>query len=240
MKTNFIQRFFGPEAAVAGAASANPLGLALSGAQAAMGIIQTISGDAKSKRLMQQRRAYKTPEEIFKILQATEQAMGGYDSTTLNFLTNQTDRAFDQATGAAVRLGGNPNDLSSMFDQKIQSIMKIGADNHAINMEQFGKYLSALDVVASNKAAEQKSQQDIIKDKLQAASAEKAAGVQNIGSAANAFIGLDASAKTSDLYKQIEKLLKTKMTTTNSSSTPTVDNSVYETVSNAALGLNNY
>lgn len=209
MKTIFIQRFFDAGAAGA-AATVNPLGLALAGGQAALGVIQTISANAKINRLLGQRRAYQTPEEIYKILQATQQAMGGYDSTTLNFLTNQTDRAFDQATGAAVRLGGNPNDLSALFDRKIQSVMKIGADNHAINMEQFGKYLSALDTVAANKAAEQKSQQDIIKDKIQAASADKAAGIQNIGSAANAFIGLDASAKTSNLYTMIEKLLKGK------------------------------
>lgn len=216
----------------------DPISTALASAQTAMGIIQTITGDAKTKRLMGQRRAYKTPEEIYKILQATEQAMGGYDPTTLNFLTNQTDRAFDQATGSAVRLGANPNDLSSLFDQKIQGIMKIGADNHAINMEQFGKYLSALDVVASNKAAEQKSQQDIIKDKLASASAEKAAGIQNLGSAANAFIGLDASSKTSDLYKKIEALLKPKTGTTQTGTGNTfVDNSAYETVANAALGL---
>lgn len=197
MRTNFIQRYLDPGA---GATGLDPVSAGIAGLQGALGIIQTISGDAKAKRLRSQRTAYKTPQEIFKILQATEQNMGGYDPTTLGFLTNQTDRAFDQATGAATRLGANPNDLSAIFDQKIQGIMKIGADNHALNMEQFGKYLSALDTVASNKAAEWKSKEDMIKDDIQSATAEKAAGIQNIGSAANAFISMNASAKTADLY----------------------------------------
>ena len=78
--------------------------------------------------------------------------------------------------------------------------MKIGAENHALNMENFGRYLSAVDVVAQNKAAEQKSKQDMIKDDLQSANAEKQAGIQNITNAANAFIGTQAAGKTGNLY----------------------------------------
>lgn len=193
--------------------SPDPFSLALSstitGMQAAAGLIQTISGGARTKRLLAQRTAYTTPEEIFKILQATQSmAQGGYDPFTLNFLTNQTDRAFDQATGAATRLGANPNDLSALFDQKMQSIMKIGAENQQLNMANFSRYLSALDVVAQNKTAEWRSQQDLIKDKLQAASADKAAGIQNLGSAANSAISISSSADIMKLYKEIADALK--------------------------------
>jgi len=176
----------------------------LTAAQGAMGIIQTISGDSKLKQLLAQRTSYKTPEEYFKILQATQNAaQQGYDAFTLNYLTNQNDRAFDEAAGAATRLGANPNDLAAIFDRKIQASMKIGAENHALNIKNFERFLSAEDVIGQNAAAEWKSEQEIIKDKMQAAGAEKAAGVQNIGSAANAAISIGASAKTSSLYKQI-------------------------------------
>lgn len=196
-------------------AKVDPLSIVLTGAQAASGIIQMISGDAKMKRALAERKAYVTPDEYFKIFQATQSnAQQGFDPTTLNYLTNQTDRAFDQATGAATRLGANPNDLSALFDQKLQTMMKIGAENHQLNMENFSKYLGALDVLGQNKAAEWKSQQDIVKDKIQAAAAEKQAGLQNVGSAANAAISLSASSQTMDLYKQIEDALKALKGTT--------------------------
>lgn len=179
-----------------------PIMAAIAAAQTAAGIVQTISANAKMKKLMARRTAYTTPEEIFKILQATQsQAQMGYDPFTLNYLTNQSDRAFDQTTGAATRLGANPNDLSALFDQKMQSIMKIGAENHQLNLANFSKYLAALDVVASNKAAEWKSREDMIKDQLQSAGAEKTAGVQQIGAGLNAGISAYASGQTSNLYK---------------------------------------
>lgn len=194
MKLNFIQRYFIPIAAAAAAA------------QAAIGLVQTISGNAKAKKLLAQRTAYKTPEEIFKMLNLTLSGAPG-DTITRDFQTDQIDRTFSQITGNATRLGADPNDLSALFDQKMNSIMKVGQQFHASNMEAMSKVLSAYDVVAANKSAEWSSQQDIIKDKLQAASAEKAAGIQNIGSAVNAGISLSASAKTSDLYKQIADAL---------------------------------
>lgn len=184
-----------------------PVSASIAAAQAAMGIIQTISGAAKAKRLMAQRTAYKTPDEIWKILNASLSMAGG-DTITRDFQTDQIDRGFSQALGTSTRLGADPNDLSALFDQKMQGIMKVGQQFHVSNMEAFGKVLSAYDLIATNKTAEWSSAQDIIKDKLQAAAAEKAAGIQNIGSAANAAIGLSAASKTSNLYtKQLEEML---------------------------------
>lgn len=204
MNLQFIKKLHGPEAAAAAgaAASVNPVGLAITGAQAAMGIIQTISGKSKMNKLMGQRKAYSTPQEYYDMLQATQSmAQQGYDAFTLNYLTGQAERGMGAALGDATRLGANPNDLGALYDRFEQGIMKIGAENHALNMENFSKYLSAKDIIGQNKAAEWKSQQDIIKDKMQAAGAEMQAGVQNIGSAANAGISLSASKGVSDLYK---------------------------------------
>lgn len=204
MKLNFITRYFDPISDAAGAASlATPVGLGVAAAQGVLGLVQSLTADAKIKKLLAQRKAYQTPEEIFKILQASEnRAASGYDAQTLNYLTGQTDRALGAATNAATLLGADPNDLSAIFDQKIQSIMKIGAENHLENMKNFSNYISALGLVADNRAAEQKSQQDLLKDQLQAASLNKAVGGQNIAGGINTALSTLSSAATMDLYKQ--------------------------------------
>lgn len=181
--------------------------VALAAAQVAMGIIQAVSAAKKAKKLAARRTAYQTPDEIMKILNASLSQAGG-DTITRDFETDQIDRTFSQITGNATRLGADPNDLSALFDQKIKGLMKVGQEFHASNMESFSKILSAYNLVAENKVAEWRSKEDILKDKLQAAGAEKAAGVQNIGSGANAFISLIASSKTSDLYKKSEDALR--------------------------------
>lgn len=198
MKLNYINRYLEP---VTGSGGIDPTGGVLTALQTGFGVIQTIMGDAKAKRLLAQRTGYKTPQEVWKILNATLSMAQG-DTITRDFQTNQVDRAFSQALGTSTRMGGNPNDLALLFDQKMNSLLKVGQQFHASNMEAFGKVLSAYDIVAQNKAAEWSSQQDIIKDKLQAASADKAAGIQNIGSGFNSLIGLTSASKTMDLYTQ--------------------------------------
>lgn len=187
----------------------DPASLILGAAQTGLGIIQDINAQKDIKNLKKQRKAYQTPEEIFKVLQATEnRAQQGFDAQTLDYLTNQTDRAFDSVLGTATRLGADPNDLSAAFDQKMQGIMKIGAQNQALNMETFNRYLGAMDTVAANKAAEQKSQQDLIRDDLQAASGNKAAGLQNIAGGINTYIAGQASADMKQLFKDNKTFTK--------------------------------
>jgi hypothetical protein len=187
----------------------DPVSAALSAGQTALGIVQSISGAAKAKRLLQQRTAYKTPEEYYDILNATQnRAQGGFDAFTLNYLTNQTDRAFDSGLNTATRLGADPNQLSALFDQKIQATMKIGAENARLNMDNFSRYLGALDVIGQNKTAEWSSEQDILKDKLQAANADKQAGLQNIVGGANALTANISAGKTANLYSDRTDMLR--------------------------------
>lgn len=197
MKLNFIQRYFGPDSPGSGI---NPVGAGIASLQAILGTIQTISGDAKAKKLMAQRTGYVTPDAVYKALNLDFSTAQG-DTVTRDYQTNQLDRMFSQALGVSTRLGGDANDLSALFDKLIQGKIQVGQEFHKSNMEGISKVLQGYETVASNKAAEWSSQQDILKDKIQAASGEKAAGVQNIGSAANAFISMGASAKTGDLYK---------------------------------------
>lgn len=198
MRLNFIQKYLMP--------SVDPVSAALEAVQTGVGIVQSISGDARAKRAIAQRTAYKTPDEIFKILNLSLSGAGG-DTITRDFQTNQLDRSFSQMLGGATRLGADANDLSALFNQKINGMLQIGQQFHASNMEALGKVFSAYDLVSQNKAAEWSSAQDILKDTIQAGAAEKAAGVQNIGSGVNAFLGTYASGKTQDLYKQIAEAL---------------------------------
>lgn len=165
---------------------------------AAVGIGTTVAANARAKKLSKQRKAYKTPEEYGRIQEFTEAyAQQGYDPITLNYLNNQVDRTFSSTIGTATRLGGDANDLSAIFDKKMQSIMQIGAQNHALNMDNFSKYLSALDIMGQNEAAEQLSKDNILKDRLQAVAAKKQEGMGLV----NAGLSIYSSNQTSGLYK---------------------------------------
>ncbi len=201
MKINFypIRHFDAASTAALGAAG--PIGIGLAAGQTALGLVQSITADAKMKKLLAQRKAYVTPQEIYDILNATaSRASSGYDPQTLQYLTGQTDNALGASINAATQLGGDPNDLSKIFDQKIQATMKIGAENQLLNMQNFQRYLQAESVVADNKAAEQKSQQDMLNDRIQAAAINKQAGLQNIGSGLNAGLSVASAYGTAGLY----------------------------------------
>lgn len=182
--------------------------LALAGAQAVMGGIQAISGSRNAKKLMAQRTPYKTPEEIFKQMQLAQSMAGqGYDAFTLNYLTGNIDRAFSETTGTAKRLGADANSLSGLLAQRMQSIMQVGAGNAQAHQGNLKNFSAMLGVVAANKTAEGKSEQDIIKDKLQQAGLDKQQGMANITSAANALISIMSADATGNLYKEDQTAL---------------------------------
>lgn len=177
--------------------------LALAGAQGIMGGIQAIGGAKRAKKLMAQRTPYKTPEEVFKQMQLAQSMAGqGYDAFTLNYLTGNIDRAFSEGAGVAKRLGADPNALSGMLSQRMQSIMQVGAGNAQAHQNNLKNFSAMLGVIGANKTAEWKSEQDIIKDKLQQAATDKQQGMANITSAANALIGITSAKATADLYKE--------------------------------------
>ena len=179
----------------------SPVSLGLGVLQTGIGVVNGISNKAKQKKYLNQLKAYKTPQEVFDILNATQNnASQGLDPVTLNYLTNQTDQAFSSSIGAATRLGADPNDLSGIFSQKIDSIMKIGAENHQANMNNFSAYLSALGTVADNRAAEFKSQQDIIKNRLQATGVNLATATGNISGGLNTVLSTLTSSQIANLY----------------------------------------
>lgn len=179
----------------------NPATAILGAGEAVYGIIKGIKADKDFKNAMKQRKAYQTPKELYQLLQATQSnAQSGFDAETLNYLTTQNNNAFGSSLETLQKLGGDPNSAAALFDQQMQNILKVGAQNHALNLENFSKYLGALDTMANSKAAEWSSQQDIVKDKLQAANANKATAFKNISNGINTTIGALGADATGNLY----------------------------------------
>lgn len=173
-----------------------------------VGIYQKSRANKKAKSALANRKAYQTPDEIFQILNATTNKAQG-DTQTRDFQTQQTDNAFANQLGVAELLGANPNDLSGMFQQKMQGILQVGQQFHQSNMEAFGKYTGALEMVASNSAAEWKSRQDFVKDDLQAAAADGAAANQTINSGINMALSGYSASQSNKLYKDYLGTLST-------------------------------
>ena len=187
-----------------------PVGAGLGILQAGIGIVEKIGAKNKINNLLNQREAYKTPKEIYDVLNATQSnAQSGFDPTTLNYLTTQTDNSFSSSLDTAKRLGADPNAMSAIFGQKIDAISGIASNNHQLQMQNFSTYLNALNTVADNKAAEFKSQQDIVRDKLQSAGANLASATGNISNGINTALGSLSAAATMDLYNT-DGTLKTK------------------------------
>lgn len=182
----------------------------LSAVQIGLGAIKTVGGlIAQSKarkrmdKLQSQRQAYKTPEEVFQILQATQQnAQSGLGAETLRYLTGQNDRALSTSINSANLLGGDPNDLGALLERSMQQSMAIAGQDTAMRMENFGKYLGAVNTVADNRAAEQISRDNILKDQIQGASAEGGDATKNLQGGLNSILAGGAGQFMSGLYNQ--------------------------------------
>lgn len=182
----------------------------VSAVTAGLGVVQAIGGaigQAKAKKKMEklqsQRKAYKTPEEIFQILQATQQnAQTGLGAETLAYLTSNNDRNLSTTVGASSLLGGDPNDFGALLDRAMQQTMAIGGQNQAMQMENFSKYLGALNTVADNRAAEWQSQENILKDRIQAISAQGGDATKNLQGGLNNILAGGAGQVMSSLYNQ--------------------------------------
>ena len=169
--------------------------------QTGIGIVNSIGARKRQKKLLSQRTSYKTPAEINQILQATQQnASIGLDPSTMDFVNNKTNASFASSLDVIQRLGDDPNAMSSIFGQKVDALGDIAEMDTQTKMKNFSAYLGALGTVADNKTAEWKSEQDIIKDKLQAAAADLNTANQNISGGLNTVAGAASAQMTMDLY----------------------------------------
>ena len=67
-------------------------------------------------------------------------ASQGYDSSTLNYLTTESQRGLTSGIDAIQEAGGDPNTVSKLFDTYTNSLRKIGAEDaqmHVANLQQF-------------------------------------------------------------------------------------------------------
>lgn len=181
--------------------AAGPVGLALGGLQTALGIYQGISGNARAQRALRKRRAFRTPEEILDLAKFDQSRVGvGLDPQTLQYLTGNADNALSSSLNAAARLGGDPNQLSNLVDQRFAENLKFGAENQRQNLLNYAGYRESLQTLAANDAAEQKSREDILKDELAAAGATQQQSVPNVLGGGNTILNTLAAANTANLF----------------------------------------
>lgn len=175
----------------------------LAAAQTISGVIKGNAEANRAKRLRASRTPFKTSQQIYDIQAATENnATQGYDAGTMDFLTNQIDRAATTAYDTSKKLGGNPNDLSAILDQQLQGILKVGAGSAAVRMENFGKYLGAEELLSKNLDAEWASKQGMIKDDLQAAAQGRQEAAAQVSNGISNFISGVTSMEMAKLYKK--------------------------------------
>lgn len=199
---NISPKFFrDPLSDAAGGASAfSPVGAVASGLQVITGLAQVIGGNKQMKMAKAKRKAYEIPDEIYKILNASMNRMGG-DAETLNYETNKITQAGATSLGLAARLGADPNMLSALLDQQTDALEGAAQRNHASVTENFGRLLQGYSLLADNKAAKWKSEQDIVKDDMQAADEKMKAGMGNIAGGVNTAISVDSATRAGNLYK---------------------------------------
>lgn len=191
---------------ITGAMIAQGVGVLAGGIQSLIGAGQARRANRNLKRLFSQRKAYQTPEEIFEILQLTQSnASQGFSDETLQVLEGNAGRGLSATLGSATRSGADPNQLSGVLDNYFQNIFKIGTENELVKMKKFDDFTNALRTVADNRTAEWQSEENLIKDQMQAEAAKLGAGQMNLSSGLNlAFNGI-TNLLAGDLYGESGK-----------------------------------
>ena len=166
----------------------------LGGAQAVQGLVQQFSGNARLKRLMQQREAYKTPDEVQQQLQIAEnQAQSGYGADTMAYINNQTNNALTNSLDTVTKLGGDPNDISAIFSRNVDAIMKTAGDSEMAKVLKFDKLYTGLQGVIQGKDAEFADRRAKLDDQMASAGMKVKAGSQNLQSGLGNVVGAFAN-----------------------------------------------
>lgn len=185
-----------------GLASAMPfVGAGLGVLQAGIGIIQDIKAKKKINGLLDQEKPFQTSQQVYDILNASLNNAQG-DTITRNYETNAVDQNLSDSVNAATKLGADPNVLSSIFQNSVNGIMKVGQQFHESNTAAFSNVLNAFKLLSDNKDAEYASQQGIIKDRLAAAGANLQTGTANVSGGLSNILSSLSSKATGDLFKR--------------------------------------
>lgn len=182
-------------------AAAEIAGIAIGGIQALIDAGKAKRANRDLKRLFSQRKAFKTPSEVFDILNLSQfNAQQGFSDDTMAYLTNQAGAGLSAGLGAATRLGADPNQLSGMIDQYFSNIFRVGAESDMVKMKRFNDFSNALQLVAANEEAEQISKDNLIKDQMAAASQRLGAAQTGIQSGLNFAVNSAAILASNDIY----------------------------------------
>lgn len=185
-----------------GLAGALPfVGAGLGVLQTGIGIIQGIGAKKRINGLLDQEKPFQTSQQVYDIVNASLNNAQG-DTITRNYETNAVDQNLSDSVNAATKLGADPNVLSSLFQNSINGIMKVGQQFHESNTAAFSNVLNAFKLLSDNKDAEYASQQGIIKDKLAAAGANLQTGTANVSGGLNTILSSLSSKATGNLFKQ--------------------------------------
>lgn len=209
----------------------DPVSTAVSAVNLLAGGVQSLIGGGQVKRanedlsrLFKQRKKFQTPNEVFEILQMQENnAQTGFGAETLDYLTTGADRGMAAGLDTAKMLGADPNALGGILDGYFQDIFKIGGENELAKMKKFDGLINATQLLADNKAAEQISADNLIKDQMAAKAQQVAAGTQNIQSGLNLGLNALSTFATQNLYN----------TNNNGTGTTTVNTATPGSVTNA-------
>lgn len=174
---------------------------AISAIQGLIGDGQIKEGNQELKRLFSKREAFQTPQQILDIVNMAQfNASQGYSDETINYITGQAGAGLSSTLGAATKLGADPNNIAALIDGFYQNIFKVGAESELVKMKKFDSLTNALNLLAENKAAEWQSQDNLIKDQMQAAATKVAGGQQNLQSGVNTALSSLSALATNGLY----------------------------------------
>lgn len=178
------------------------VGAAVGGVQALVNAGKERRANRELKNLFSQRRQFQTPEEIFEILNMQQfNAQQGFSDQTTEYLTGQAGAGLSAGLGTAARLGADPNQLGGLIDNYYQDIFKIGSESELVKMKKFDSLTTALNLVAENKAAEQVSADNLIKDQMQAVASRVGAANAGQQSGLNLALSSIGALATNNLYK---------------------------------------
>ncbi len=216
-----------------------PLAVGVQGAvgivQAGIGIAQSINGNKRLKRLLQQREDYKSPDEVQQQYQiAQNEAQTGYGAATMSYFTNQTNSALTNSLNTASKLGADPNSISSIFSKNVDAIIKTSGDSEMTRMMKFDKLYASIATVIQGKDAEYADRKAKYDDATAAAAMKVKAGNENLKSGINGIMGAVVNNEASKLGGPLKSTPSTEevMTRPPTSTTP----SLGTTITGAPLG----
>lgn len=186
---------------VAGAAM--PIAGAVTGiAQTVLGAIEKGRARRRQQNLLSQRRGFETPSEIYDALYATQfNANRGLSAEMRDFLSSQIESQSAASIDAVSRISNDPNIISRIFQTSLDGTERIAATDVEAQTRNFSMFLQQLNTLGANKAAEQKSRQDILKDKLAAEGVNIGTSNQEMQSGINLLMNTLGLAATNELYK---------------------------------------